>query len=198
MSSTPSMDLIRAILDSKDDVMPRKYQNAKLDIRTDVSRPYYFVWVTVPRITAEGPKKRRERKILGFVDEITKKEALRRRAEALETVNAGRAIVRSQVFFRDLVARYKATRISTLGAATAQVYSSHLDNHILPEFGARKLMEIDRAAVEAWLASKDKLSWWTRSGLRAVLSAMFTAAKEWDCGPLITPLLVPILGVSAN
>ena len=56
MSSTPSMDLIRAILDSKDDVMPRKYQNAKLDIRTDVSRPYYFVWVTVPRIRRRVPR----------------------------------------------------------------------------------------------------------------------------------------------
>lgn len=179
MSPTFSIDIMRALIGSDNDVMPRKYQNAKLEVRSDVERPYYFVRVTVPRITEKGRKKNRERRILGFLDEITKKEAMRRRAEVLEAVNAGHVLVQSQVIFRDLVAQYKAARLPILGAATAQVYMCHIENHILPEFGDKKLLEIDRAAVEGWLASKESLSWWTRSGLRGVLSALFRAARDW-------------------
>ena len=42
-----------------------------------------------------------------------------------------------------------------------------------------KLSEIDRLAVEQWLAAKPHLSWWTKDGLRRLLARVFTAAEEW-------------------
>jgi integrase len=42
-------------------------------------------------------------------------------------------------------------------------------------------MDIDRQMVEAFLVGKaeEGLSWWTRNGLRGVLSSIFGAAKDW-------------------
>ena len=44
-----------------------------------------------------------------------------------------------------------------------------------------RLAHVDHAAVEAWLVSKEQegLSWWTREGLRGVMSSIFSAAREW-------------------
>src|SRR5450631_1049683 len=71
------------------DDMPRKYQNGKLQIRSNVARKYYYVRVSVPKIAESGERKPiREAKVLGFCDEISLKEAKRRRAELLEAVNA--------------------------------------------------------------------------------------------------------------
>jgi hypothetical protein len=44
------LQMIRAIL-AGEDGMPSKYQNPKLDIRRDVERAYYFIRISVPRIT---------------------------------------------------------------------------------------------------------------------------------------------------
>jgi integrase len=163
--------------------MPRKYQNPKLEVRRDVDRPYYFIRVSVPMITSAGTTTRtRERKILGFLDEISRRDAMHRRAEILEAVNAGRVILASQVRMRDLIVRYKEARLPMLGAGTAARYTSQIDRHVLPAFGERKLCDVDRAAIETWLAGKERdgLSWWFREGLRSVVSAIFTAAKDWQ------------------
>ena len=56
--------------------MPKRYQNAKLETRTDVKRPYYFVRVTEPFISRGGIRfKHRVVKQLGFVEDISKQEA---------------------------------------------------------------------------------------------------------------------------
>jgi hypothetical protein len=130
--ATPSLGIIQRILDGSEDGMPRKYQNATLEVRRDVKRPYYFVRVTIP--TANGRRKRVAR-CLGFVDEIPKKEALKRRAEALEVVNAGRVLLQAQIRFKDLVGQFIAARLPQLGTATQGSYRSHIEQHILPAFG---------------------------------------------------------------
>jgi hypothetical protein len=70
--------------------MPRKYQSGKLQVRKDVNRPYYFVRATVSGgYDKDGrPKPRRPEHRLGFLDEISKDEAKRMRAELLESINA--------------------------------------------------------------------------------------------------------------
>jgi len=158
--------------------MPKKYQNPKLEVRSDVKRPYYFVRVSVPSV---DKKRRRVARVLGFLDEITRKEVMTRRSQALELVNAGRVLLQAQVRFRDLVAQYLEARLPQLGAAAQARYRSHIERHILPTFAERKLSEIEKPAIEAWLTAKERdgFSWWTRQGLRGVLSAIFAAAKDW-------------------
>lgn len=162
--------------------MPRKYQNGKLQKRDDVKRPYYFVRISVPRIQGDGGRKSgRPREILGFVDEISQKEALRRRAALLEAVNAGRLLVQAQAKFSDVATRFVNIRVPQLGFATQKKYKTQIKLHILPAFGELRLCDIDRPIVEQWLATKAEsgLGWWTRIDLKGVLSAIFTTAKDW-------------------
>lgn len=170
-----SGSLLRKLLSND---MPRKYQNPTLETRKDVDRPFYFIRVTVP-----GPdgKRRRVPKNLGYCDQITKKEAMKRRSEALDLVNAGKVLAQTQIRFKDLVEQFKAARLPQLGAGTQDRYISQIDTHILPAFGATLLADIDKPTIEAWLTGKaDTLSWWSREGLRGVMSAIFTAAKDWN------------------
>lgn len=83
------------MLGRNEDYMPRKYQNGKLEIRSDVGRPYYFVRVSRPVIDSSTVKRvlRRKQENLGFVDEITKKTAMQLRVQVLEVVNQGRVLV---------------------------------------------------------------------------------------------------------
>ncbi len=160
--------------------MPRKYQNPKLQVRDDVPRPYYYVRVIVPRITAEGRRRVRENRILGYCDQISRKRAMELRAEQLEQVNQGRLVAPSLIRFKDLAARYLETRLPQLGVGAQAKYRVHLKNHLLPGLGELKLSEIDRSLLEQFLASKaETLAWWTRNDLRGILSGLFSAARDW-------------------
>ncbi len=161
------------------DGMPRRYQNPSLEVRSDVERPYYFVRVTIP--TVDGKRKRQVR-ILGFTDEVSKKQAMRLRAEVLDGVNAGRTLLQSQVLFKDLVAQFIAAKLPKLGAGTQYRYRCQIERHLLPGFGEKRLLDINRQQIEAWLVGKAEagLAWWTREGLRGVMSSIFAAAKQWN------------------
>lgn len=156
-----------------------RYQNAKLEIRKDVGRPYYFVRITVKRFTDAGEKTCRERKVLGFLDEISKKEAMNRRAGVLGAANSGRVLIQSQITMGTLLDRYLEAWLPQLGAATQATNKSKIETHIRPAFASKKLCEIDAPMIQAWLMSKEKLSWWSKNGLRGVLSSVFAAAKTW-------------------
>ena len=107
----------------------------------------------IDKVTGERRKVREEHK-LGFVDEIGRKRAMQLRAEVLETINAGRFVVQSQIRFRDLTKRFVEVRLGQLGVATQAQYRSQIDNHLLPALGERKLCEIDRQAIEEFLSAK--------------------------------------------
>jgi integrase len=161
--------------------MPRKYQNPKLEIRRDVERPYYFIRVTLPVITDEGRKPKRQRQPLGFCDETSLKKAKQERARLLEVVNAGRVLVQSQIRFKDIARRFLDVRVPQLGFATQNKYRTQIENHILPAFGELRMCDIDRPGVEAWLNTKAEagLGWWSRIDLKGVVSAIFTTAADW-------------------
>jgi integrase len=160
--------------------MPRKYQNPKLEIRQDVKRAFYYVRIAVPVITANGRCSRRVARNLGFVDQISKKEAMKRRAEVLELANAGKVVVQSQYFFKHVAQRFLDIRVPQLGFATQNKYRTQIKNHILPAFGELRMCDIDRPAVEEWLTGKaTELSWWSRIDLKGTLSAIFTMARNW-------------------
>ena len=162
--------------------MPKKYQSPKLEKRQDVRRPYYFIRVHVrARVQVDGGKSRkREPRILGFADEITHKEAMTRRAEVLDLINAGRVMVQSQFKFKDILRQFVEIRLPQLGVATQAQYRSQIENHIQPAFGELRMCDVDRPRIEQFLSSKaDTLGWWSRNNLRSIVSAVFATAKDW-------------------
>ncbi len=179
-SGPAPLGIIRSILGGGEP-MPRKYQNAKLEVRKDVARPYFFVRVTVPRIDGNGTRKvKREARPIGFIDEITKPQAMKLRAALLEAVNAPRMLAQSQMLFRDVAKRFMDVYVPQLGVAVQQRYPSQIKNHLLPAFGNLKMHEIDRPGVEEWLLAKKQagLAPWTITGLKGVLSAIFCSLQN--------------------
>lgn len=176
MTSVSTQAILRGILS---DDMPRRFQNPKLEVRRDVKRPYYFIRVFVP-----GPngKRRRVNQAIGFCDDITRKEAMKLRGEAIDAVNAGRMMTQAQARFRDLIQQFLTARVPQVGAGTQAKYRSIIENHILPAFGDKRLCDITRQDIEAWLTGKaeDGLSWWTRDGIRGTMASIFSAARDWN------------------
>jgi integrase len=181
--SASSLDIIRFILDGGgEDYMPRqRWQDPKIQTRTDVSRRFYFIRPFVPVVTPEGVLRKQKAIPLGFCDEMGKRQAEARKQEAMATVNAGRFIVECQIPFGELARRYLEARLPQLGAATRAKYRSHIQKHILPAFQGLRVCDLDPATVQGWLNQKEQggLSWHTRTDLKNILSAIFTQAEEW-------------------
>lgn len=171
--------ILRSILDGARDRMPKKYQDGKLEKRTDVAHPYWFLRVALPQ--ADGSKAKRQPHKLGYCHEVTRKQAMQRRAALLGAANACHLLIPASVKFSTVVKMWRETKVPLCAAATQLWYRSLLDRHILPSFGDRMLAQITKPVIEAWLGTKagENLSWWTRNALRGTLSAIFTAAKEW-------------------
>jgi integrase len=172
--------VVRALLGHNDPM--RKYQNGKLETRIVGGRKQYFIRFTkaVPSLKEKtGFRKIRDRHVIGWADQMPRKEAVQERARFLDGINSGRTRFSSYINFAALVDQYREARLAQLKASTRADYESQLSNHILPAFGEMRLAEIDRPKIEAWLASKKDMAWWSRRGMKKVLSAVFTAAKEW-------------------
>jgi len=173
----------------------QRWQDPKIQIRSDVSRPFYFIRPFVPTVTPEGEIVRKQKSIpLGFCDEMTRNKAQGKKQEIMATVNQGRFILQSQVPFKAVLDRFTEIRIPQLGAATQAKYRSHIENHIEPASGKLRMCDMDRPMVEAWLnylaqpatvkkgdkeIEKLGLSWWARLDARNILSAVFSKAAEW-------------------
>jgi integrase len=193
---TPSLELIRAILGSEDDALPgQRYQDPKIQTRSDVKRPFYYIQPYVPELTPQGLVRRKKKIALGFVDEMSMRKAKSAKEQYMSTINAQKFIAQSQVPFSELLKRFNEIRLPQLGVATRNKYTSHIDNHIEPAFKLLRMCDIDRPTVEAWLnqcavgytieiepgvtKTHKPLGHWTLLDLRNILSAIFSKAEEW-------------------
>lgn len=174
----------------------QRFQDPKIQTRRDVKRPYYFVRATVRRLggTPERPELR-----LGFCDEMTMRQAQKKKQEVMTPINAGLFILQAQLPFSAIVERFLAEHVPNLGSAARERYPLQIRNHILPEFAESRLCDITRSAVESWLRGLERerpraavnaevreeqkawpsLSWWTRKDLLYILSGIFSRAIEW-------------------
>lgn len=158
--------------------MPRRFQNGKLLVSRG-KRPYWYVKITVPVITADGREKKRKEEILGFCDEMKRKEAEKQRSEILQAVNSHKVIASASLKFAALAERYKSAELPLLGFGTRLKNNSVIKVHLLPAFAEMRLSDIDTCVIQEWI-SKKAGSWWTLKGMQGVLSHMFAAAKRWN------------------
>ncbi len=136
--------------------------------------------VRVPVVQPDGSVVRKQKPFhLGKISEISRTEAARRKQELLASINAGPIVFAGQIRFGEVLAKYKSSKIPLLAESTKGKYLSHIDRHIEPAFRDLKIAEIDTPAIQAWLNTKTTLSWATKTDLRNILSAIFTAADEW-------------------
>lgn len=135
------------------------------------------VWVT--KISEDGTAVRvLESFRLGKIGEVSRDEAIQKKRDLLQTLNAGPVLVQAKLRFSTLIERYEELALPALAASTRAKYEQHIKNHVLPAFGELRLPEIDKTLVERWLIGKTKLSHATRLDLRNLLAAVFTWAID--------------------
>jgi integrase len=167
----------------------QRYQDPKIQERTDVERPFYYIRPYVPVITATGLVRKKKRIQLGFMDEMSMREAKSAKQQAMATINDNKFLIQSQIPFKTVLDRYVEVRLPQI-PSTRDSYQNKIDKHIRPAFewtqdGRKKrplrMCDIDKPMVEAWLNAKaaDGYSHNTLLDLRKVLSAIFAQAAEW-------------------
>jgi hypothetical protein len=189
-SAISNLELVRVILDkSEDQFMPgQRYQDPAIEVRKDVKRPYYQIRPYVRVITPEGLKRKQKPIALGFVDEMSMREAKARKQQVMATINDNKFLIQSQIPFSAVLDRYEQVRLPQI-PASREAYGNHIKKHIRPHFeflqeGKKKrplrMCDIDKSMVEAWLNQKaaEGYSRNTLLDIRKVLSAIFTQAAE--------------------
>jgi integrase len=177
----PDLAIIRSILPSQGSfeefVARSRYQRPKINQHGNqwTFRAY------VPELQPDGTFTRERKRItLGRIEEMTKTQASKEADRILESINNGRFVAAAQMPFPQIVTKYKETRLKTLQSSTQGKYLSHLKNHIEPAFKGSRLADIDTPTIEAWLMGKDALSQNTKADILHVLSAIFTALRDWN------------------
>jgi hypothetical protein len=94
----------------------QKYQDPKIETRTDAKKPYYSIRPFVPVVTREGIVRKQKRMHLGFCDEISMREAKARKEQIMATVNAGKYLVQSQLPFSAILKRFREVRLPQIGS----------------------------------------------------------------------------------
>ena len=125
--------------------------------------------------------RRQKSVILGFVRELSKREALRRLSERLALINQGRHKPELLATFeRFVLDRWEPNILPMLRFSTARNYRHLVRRHLLPFFGQVRLPDIGSADVQMFLADKSKrYSPKTLLSLRNLLSKIFGTAQKW-------------------
>lgn len=159
----------------------REYQNPPLR-KTAGAMPTWYIRVRKRVIWPDGqPKRKQAREYLGFLKDLTERQAQRVREKKLAEINGQIYSVPSEVQLKEFYLIFNEKHLPTLGKGTQEKYRLHMQNHILPQFGMCKLCEITTEQIQGFLNDKKKLglSWWTRNDLRNLLSCIFTKADDW-------------------
>jgi integrase len=162
--------------------MARREHQMSGVLRHEGPRPYWYIRYRVKVLVNKNQIQRKEVwHRLGYCDEMTKRQACRARDEILREINCEVYTIQSQILFADFVALYMRQHMVTLAPGGQKRDLSLIQNHLLRSFGSMRLCDIGTEEVQTFLNAKhtEGLSWWTRKGLQAVISSVFTKADDW-------------------
>ena len=91
--------------------------------------------------------------------------------------------------FSRMVEKYRAAHVEAevaghfvLAKPTREKYVIHLEQRIVPQWGTRRLCEINPDEVQQWLFESCD-SWHMMNDLRGIMSGVYTKAEEWGYWP---------------
>jgi integrase len=173
-----------------------RVQHPGIHERTDRGGSYWFFryWDDVPQ---PGGKTKPVRKfhVIGpskGENRLSKKQAEVERDKFLAKINkptVQEKIADGLVLFSKMVEKYKATHVEAqvagrflLAKPTRLKYAIHLEQRIVPQWGNRRLCEINPDEVQQWLLDSCE-SWHMMNDLRGIMSGIYTKAEEWGYWP---------------
>jgi integrase len=145
------------------------------------------VWVARWRETAvfeDGSVKQLRRSVvLGTVAELPKKgDAQVRLDEHLRPINQGTGRPEAYIAFGTFVdTQWKVLVLPTFKRSTQHGYKTVLNLHLLPAWRDRRLRDIDRLAIQQWVAEKfrQQCGWQTVRNSWVLLSGILETAVEY-------------------
>jgi integrase len=123
---------------------------------------------------------------------LSKKQAEVARDKFLATINRPtiqEKVADGLVLFSKMVEKYRAAHVEAeaagrflLAKPTRDKYVIHLEQRIVPQWGDRRLCEINPDEVQQWLFRTCD-SWHMMNDLRGIMSGIYTKAEEWGYWP---------------
>jgi integrase len=180
----------------------QRYQRGSLRKRGKKNPVWELQW-WADFITSDGTLgRKRESMILGFISELTRKQAWKLAAEQLRPLNMGKVTPQSGVTFGQFVERHFIPNfLPTVKLATQKKYLSTIRIHLLPAFGSMRLCEISVLHLQRFVLAKMHagLGWESCDLLRNLLSKVFKQAQMWNfyagdnpAAPVMLPEKTPV------
>lgn len=126
--------------------------------------------------------RKRESVILGYVAEVSRKQALKLAAEHLRPLNQGKVSPMATVTFEEFIERFFVPNaLPTLKQSTRKRYTTTLNYHLKPAFGLKRLCDISTLDLQNYVLNKfDSGSGWeVCNHLRNLMSKVYACAKIW-------------------
>lgn len=190
-----SRSVYRPILEA-DDMGRREYQNPSVLTRKSKFGPEYYIRYRIKVLgikdgaSARIPKEKMLS--LGLCKDITLRQAERKKAEFMKTINGQVYHIQSEIPFKDFVAIYKERYLPTLKVTTQRNYRTILKHYIEPYFGSRKLCDIKPEHIHAFITGLE-LAPLTRKTVKGVLSGIYTLAIHWGYWERQSPVKMAFL-----
>jgi len=173
-----------------------RIQHPNIHERTDRRGSYWYFRYWDDMLQPDGTTKAvRKFQIVGpskGENRLLKKKAELERDKFLATINKATTrekIADGLVLFAKMVDKYKASHVEAqvagrflLAKPTRLKYLMHVDQRILPQWGERRLCEINTDEVQQWLFETCD-SWHMMNDLRGIMSGIYTKAEEWGYWP---------------
>jgi len=135
-------------------------------------------------LTAEGKiGRKRESSVLGYVADLTRKQAQKLAAEQLLPLNQGKLTPMATVTFGEFIERFFAPNaLPTLKQSTRKQYRSTINFNLKPAFGHKRLCDISTLEIQTFVLSKfDSGSRWeVCNHLRNLMSKILPARRSGD------------------
>lgn len=164
------------------DLARRRYQTGSIRKRGKRYPVWELQW-WADYLTSDGRiGRKRESMILGYVAEVSRKQAQKLAAEHLRPLNQGKLTPMATVIFADFIEKYFVPNaLPTLKQSTRKRYQSTLNFHLKPAFGHKRLCDISTLEIQTFVLSKfDSGSGWeVCNHLRNLMSKVFASAKKW-------------------
>ncbi len=173
-----------------------RIQHPEVHERTDRGGSYWYFRYWDDVLQADGTMKAvRKFQVVGPSkgdNRLAKKKAEVERDKFLAKINKPtiqEKIADGLVLFARMVDKYKAAHVEAqvagrflLAKPTRLKYLLHLEQRIVPQWGERRLCEINPDEVQQWLFETCD-SWHMMNDLRGIMSGVYTKAEEWGYWP---------------
>lgn len=156
-----------------------RYQRGSLTTEPRSNGP--DVWVYRWRESTKNGSIARRKRIVGTKKQYATVSAAQKAVDALRLDVNAEAVSSSPLTIRELAEHYKEKELCEgdgKSVKTRKTYRHHLDDYIIPRWGAERIGNVKAFRVEEWLRSLDKADG-TKAKTKAVFSVLYQHAMRY-------------------